>query len=134
MVEPAAEWFVFVLLRKKGGQLTSRAPIIVRGKSYSASTNVPTGDLELATSEDVDFVSLSFVEDAASVEQLRSELRDRGCNSGVVAKVETPKALQNIESIVEAADAIMIARGDLGTSIAFEKVRFLLSSCSFGAS
>eukprot|EP00190_Bangiopsis_sp_CCMP1999_P006083 CAMPEP_0198725498 /NCGR_PEP_ID=MMETSP1475-20131203/2791_1 /TAXON_ID= ORGANISM="Unidentified sp., Strain CCMP1999" /NCGR_SAMPLE_ID=MMETSP1475 /ASSEMBLY_ACC=CAM_ASM_001111 /LENGTH=684 /DNA_ID=CAMNT_0044487287 /DNA_START=88 /DNA_END=2142 /DNA_ORIENTATION=+ len=107
----------------KGGEVKSRAPLTVRGKSYGARTgDVLESDLEFAVEEDVDYVSLAFVEDGAVVDKLRSELRSRGSEAAIIAKMESAAALKNAENIIQAADAIMVARGDLGASIPYEKV------------
>ncbi|MBM4021956.1 MAG: pyruvate kinase, partial [Planctomycetes bacterium] len=69
---------------------------------------------EWAASAGVDFVSLSFVRSAVEVKLLKELLRTRGSAAKVVAKIEKREAIDNLESIVEAADAVMVARGDLG--------------------
>jgi pyruvate kinase len=70
-----------------------------------------------AAAHEVDFVGLSFVRHAAEVQELKDLLRQAGSPALVVAKIEKPEALENLESIVQAADAIMVARGDLGVEI-----------------
>jgi pyruvate kinase len=69
---------------------------------------------EWAASAGVDFVSLSFVRSAVEVKLLKELLRTRGSMARVVAKIEKREAIENLESIVDAADAVMVARGDLG--------------------
>jgi pyruvate kinase len=64
-----------------------------------------------------DFVSLSFVRQAAEIHQLKKLLRDQGSAAHTIAKIEKPEALDNLDAIVQAADGIMVARGDLGVEI-----------------
>lgn len=122
------------------GQLRSRGNINVRGKSLNISAKIPGEDLnasiaravlgcppdqlEFAIQERVEYVALSFVEGPDQIMAIRGLLRDRGANIGVVAKIESANALRNLESIVAAADAVMVARGDLGCSIQYEKVPY----------
>lgn len=70
----------------------------------------------------VDFVSLSFVRRAEELETLRSLLRAEGSDAQVVAKIEKPEAIEQLDAIVEASDAVMVARGDLGVEIDIAEV------------
>lgn len=70
----------------------------------------------------VDFVSLSFVRKPEELEELRSLLKSEGSEALVVAKMEKPEAVERMEAIVEAADAVMVARGDLGVEIDIAEV------------
>ena len=72
---------------------------------------------EWAAAAGADFVSLSFVRSAVEVKLLKELLRTRGSKARVVAKIEKREAIDNLDSIVEAADAVMVARGDLGVEI-----------------
>ncbi len=76
------------------------------------------GALELG----VDFLALSFVRKARDVRQLRELIQKAGHQTRIIAKIEKPEALQEIDGILEAADAIMVARGDLGVELPPEKV------------
>ena len=76
-------------------------------------------DLEFGLSRGVDWVALSFVQRASDLEEIAQIVQGR---AGIVAKIEKPSALMQIEAIVERADAIMIARGDLGVEIPPEAV------------
>lgn len=75
-----------------------------------------------AAQQGVDFVSLSFVRSPDEVLALKSLLREHDSSARVVAKIEKPEALDRIEEIVAAADAIMVARGDLGVEIDIARV------------
>ncbi len=71
---------------------------------------------------DVDWIALSFVRTASEVVELRKMIADHGATARVIAKIEKPDALKNIDDIIEAADGIMVARGDLGVEIPLEDV------------
>ena len=79
-------------------------------------------DLEFCLGMGVDFIALSFVRKSEDVDDLKRIIFERGLNIPVVAKIEKPEALRNFKSILKAADAVMVARGDLGVEIAAEKV------------
>ena len=73
-------------------------------------------DIEWGISRDFDYVALSFVQCADDIRRLRELLRAKGSNARIIAKIETKKAVENdatLEEIVEASDAIMVARGDM---------------------
>lgn len=80
--------------------------------------------LDVAAKEKVDFIALSFTRTQEDIEDLRLELKRRGVDAQIVAKIENQEALENIEEIIETADAIMIARGDLGIEIPIEKIAY----------
>ncbi len=74
-----------------------------------------------ATTQSVDFVSLSFVRNADEINELKTLLRDHGCQAGVIGKIEKREALDNLDKIVLACDGVMVARGDLGVEIEIYK-------------
>ena len=82
-------------------------------------TDKDRNDVKFAVEQDLDYLALSFVRRAQDVEALR-ELVPKGVL--VVAKIEKDSALENIESIIQAADGVMVARGDLGVELPFEEV------------
>lgn len=79
-------------------------------------------DIAFGSQQDIDYVALSFVQTAEDVKKLQRMLKNLGSQAQVIAKIETRAAIENIESIVEAADAIMIARGDLAIETLPESV------------
>ena len=83
----------------------------------SALTNADRDHLAWALRQDVDYVALSFVRSAADVRELRGLITDAGGDQLVVAKIEKKEALAAYEEIIAAADAVMVARGDLGVEI-----------------
>ena len=70
-----------------------------------------------AAHQDVDYVSLSFVRSGEEIEELRALLTSLDCHAPIVAKIEKPEALANLDTIVRVTDAVMVARGDLGVEI-----------------
>jgi pyruvate kinase len=82
-------------------------------------------DLRWALHMTVDFIALSFVRSAKDVEDVRDVMREEGVFLPVIAKIEKPQAIDNIEEIVDAFDGFMVARGDLGVECPLENVPFL---------
>jgi len=83
----------------------------------SALTAKDRRDVEWIARRDFDYVALSFVRCAADVLELRDLLATAGCGARVIAKIEKPQALAHAEEVLEAADAVMVARGDLGVEM-----------------
>jgi pyruvate kinase len=79
-------------------------------------------DLEFALDHDVDWVGLSFVRSARDIIELKGIINAREKHARVVAKIEKPEALQEIDEIIRESDALMVARGDLGVEIPMERV------------
>jgi pyruvate kinase len=107
-----------------GGSLKSRKGINLPNTKVSAPslTEKDIEDLEFGLANDVEWVALSFVRKASDIVDLKKRIHQAGKNTKVVAKIEKPEALENIEAIIEATDAIMVARGDLGVEIPMEDV------------
>jgi pyruvate kinase len=72
----------------------------------------------------IDFVGLSFVRDSHDIQILRGELDKRNIHAGVVAKIENQKALDNLDELIAASDAVMVARGDLGVEVPFQELTY----------
>ncbi len=104
-----------------GGMLSSNKGINLPGVHVSAPslTDKDRADLAFAVTHDLDAVALSFVRVAADIDELRALVPKHML---VVAKIEKDVALQNIEDILRASDAVMVARGDLGVELPFEEV------------
>lgn len=79
-------------------------------------------DIDFAIKFDVDWLALSFVRSADDIRVLRELIRLKNGNCKIIAKIEKPEALDNIDDIINATDAIMVARGDLGVEIPLEEV------------
>ncbi|VAX00437.1 Pyruvate kinase [hydrothermal vent metagenome] len=102
-----------------GGVLSDRKGINRQGGGLSAPalTVKDRADIITAAKMDVDYLAVSFVRHAQDVEEARGLLREAGCHGGIVAKIERAECLSVVEEIIDASDAIMIARGDLGVEI-----------------
>ena len=100
--------------------------VAIRGKDLDAPLIDERDEVALrfAASEGFDFVGLSYVRDASDVEEVKGRLRRLGSDAWVVAKVETLSALRNLDSIVEASDVVLVARGDLGIRLSLEEVPY----------
>jgi len=81
-----------------------------------------------AMEHDVDWIGLSFVRKAADVLELKELIKSKKGHARVIAKIEKPEALQEIDKIIEFADGIMVARGDLGVEISFDQVPVIQKS------
>lgn len=79
-------------------------------------------DLDFGIEQEVDIISLSFVRQPEDIQLLKALLKDKGAEIPVLAKLEKPQAIANLEAIVDECDAIMVARGDLGVEMSPEKV------------
>jgi pyruvate kinase len=103
----------------QGGLIRSRQGVNLPGVklSVAAMSAADWQHAEWAAAAGADFVSLSFVRSAVEVKLLKELLRTRGSKARVVAKIEKREAIDNLDSIVDAADAVMVARGDLGVEI-----------------
>jgi pyruvate kinase len=106
------------------GRIRSQQGINVPGAalSVSALTEKDLADLEWTAKHSVAYVGLSFVRSAADIVRLRDEFQRRGIRSRIIAKIEKPQAVANLDSIIDETDAVMVARGDLGVEIDVEKV------------
>ena len=102
-----------------GGHLSDRKGInrLGGGLSLDALSDKDRADIRLCADIGADFLAVSFVKTAADVEQARQLLREAGGNAALVAKIERAEAIDNLTEIVEASDAVMVARGDLGVEI-----------------
>ena len=79
-------------------------------------------DLSFALDQNVDWIGLSFVRNPNDIVQLREKIKAEQKHARIVAKIEKPEALANLDEIIELTDAVMIARGDLGVEIPMEEV------------
>ncbi len=81
--------------------------------------------LDMAEKNKVDFVALSFSRTKKDIEILREEMKKRNVNARIVAKIESQEALDHLDELIESADAIMVARGDLGIEVPIEELAYL---------
>ncbi|MCG8477351.1 MAG: pyruvate kinase [Cytophagales bacterium] len=107
-----------------GGILKSRKGMNLPDTRISASslTEKDLMDLSFGLKHGVDWVAISFVRTPQDIGYLRNLIHEHGSNSKIIAKIERPEALKNINEIIEATDAVMVARGDLGIETSFSEV------------
>lgn len=110
-----------------GGQLTSNKGLNLPETEMSVPslTEKDRGDLEVGLEVGVDYVALSFVRDAPDLQELLAEMDRFGRRIPVVAKIEKPQAVRNLDRILDHCEAIMVARGDLGVEVPIEQVPVL---------
>ena len=107
-----------------GGVISDRKAINVPGVHLSIPflSDVDKNDLEFAMKTDFDFFALSFVRCAEDVLEVCRLQKEHGNTSKLIAKIESQEGVENLDEIIDAADGIMVARGDMGVEIPFEKV------------
>ena len=107
-----------------GGRLKPRKGVNLPGAALTvpALTEKDARDLAFGVRAGVDFVALSFVQRAADVAEVKARIADLGADTPVIAKIEKPQAVAEIDAILAATDGIMIARGDLGVEVPPEEV------------
>lgn len=107
-----------------GGPLSSRKGVNLPNTiiSLPSLTEKDRSDLDFALQHDVEWIGLSFVRRYEDVTSLKQIIRSAGKSARVIAKIEKPEAVRNIDSIIAVSDGIMVARGDLGVEMPMEKV------------
>ena len=112
------------------GKLSNNKGINLPGVAVSvpALSEKDIDDLRWALRIGVDFIALSFVRSAKDVDDVRRVMEEEGVQLPVIAKIEKPQAIDNLDEIVDAFDGVMVARGDLGVECPLEDVPFLQKS------
>jgi pyruvate kinase len=107
-----------------GGPLFSRKGVNLPNTKTSlpSLTEKDKKDLIFALNNDVDWIALSFVREAKDITYLRDYISSFHKHVNIIAKIEKPEAIENIDKIIELTDAIMVARGDLGVEVDFDRV------------
>ena len=119
----------------QGGILSSKKGVNFPNTKISVPslTEKDQLDLEFALDHEVDWIGLSFVRSARDIIELKHRIAARGAKAKVIAKIEKPEALDNIDDIIKESDGLMVARGDLGVEIPFQNVpliqKMLISKC-----
>ncbi len=118
-----------------GGKLSSRKGVNLPKTKISLPSLTPKdlNDLEFALQQNVDWVGLSFVRSARDLIELKKIIASRNKKVRVIAKIEKPEALSDIDHIIRETDALMVARGDLGVELPMEEVpliqKMLVNKC-----
>ncbi|GAB3429985.1 pyruvate kinase [Niabella aquatica] len=107
-----------------GGFISSKKGVNLPDTKISlpALTDKDIADLQFIIEQKLDWVALSFVRQTEDIKKLRKILNKHNSKTKIIAKIEMPEAIPNIRDIINASDAIMIARGDLGVELPVEKV------------
>ena len=107
-----------------GGQVSNHKGINLPGVQVSvpAMSDKDVEDLRWALRQGVDFVALSFVRSAKDVEDVRKVMHEEDILRPVIAKIEKPQAVENLDEVMDAFDGVMVARGDLGVELPLEEV------------
>jgi pyruvate kinase len=110
-----------------GGILTSRKGVNLPNTKVSipSLTEEDLANLEFALNNDVEWIGLSFVRSADDIIELKRIIARSDKTARVIAKIEKPEAVDNIDEIIEATDGVMVARGDLGVEMPMEQVPLL---------
>ncbi len=94
-------------------------------------------DLEFALEHDLDWIALSFVRSARDIIELKHIISKKNVRAKVIAKIEKPEALLDIDDIIKVSDAVMVARGDLGVEVPYQNVpliqKMLINKCRLNA-
>lgn len=107
-----------------GGILSSKKGVNLPNTviSLPSLTEKDREDLEFALDEDVDWIGLSFVRNARDIIELKHLIAQRHSKARVIAKIEKPEAVEDIDEIIKVSDALMVARGDLGVEVPYQNV------------
>ena len=108
----------------EGGILFSNKGVNLPNSKISTPslTEKDLNDLKIAINNEVDWIGFSFVRSAKDVIELKNKIAELKGNAKVIAKIEKPEAVHDLEDILKAADAVMVARGDLGVEMPLESV------------
>jgi len=107
-----------------GGSLTPKKGVNLPNTKLSlpSLTEKDLKDLQFALDQKLEWVALSFVRTARDIIELKYIISEQGGGARVIAKIEKPEAVQNIEEIIKEVDGLMVARGDLGVELPMEEV------------
>lgn len=114
------------LLVVRGGTLREKKNLNIPGSDFPFPVLIERDfeGLRLAAEHSIDFVALSFVRSKTDIQAIREEMNKMNVQGKLIAKIEAKKAIENLDDIINHADGIMVARGDLGVEIPIEQVPY----------
>lgn len=118
-----------------GGPLSSKKGVNLPNTKISLPCLTPKDlrDLDFALEHDFDWIGLSFVRSVTDIVELKEIIKNKGKRARVIAKIEKPEAINEIDNIIDVTDGIMVARGDLGVELPMERVpliqKMLVQKC-----
>jgi len=122
-----------------GGQLKSKKGINLPNVNLSipSITEKDLKDIEFGLKNNVDFIALSFVRHHTDILKLKKIINDKGFTKPIIAKIEKPEAINDIDAIIQESDMVMVARGDLGVEMNTEEVpllqKMIIEKCNYYA-
>lgn len=122
-----------------GGLMKSKKGVNLPNTKVSmpAVTEKDWADLEFGLEHNAEWIALSFVREASEILEIKQYIKSKGKSSRVIAKIEKPEAIKNIDEIIAATDGLMVARGDLGVELPAEEVpmiqKMLVEKCNKAA-
>ena len=110
-----------------GGELSSRKGVNIPNTKLNlpAITEQDRADIIFGINQGVDFIAASFVRNAAAIREIRSIIKDCNSDIAIIAKIENMEGIENLDEIIEEADGIMVARGDLGVEVDAETLPYI---------
>jgi len=110
-----------------GGKLTSKKGVNLPNTKISLPclTEKDKRDLDFALEHNISWIGLSFVRNPDDILELRSIIKSKGKSSQIIAKIEKPEAIENLDEIIKVSDGLMVARGDLGVEMPMQEVPLL---------
>ncbi len=133
LLDNGALYFDIVSIEKDGtvvakaqqeGEIGSRRHITLPGADIDlpSITEKDWEDIRFGAEQNIDFIALSFIRSGDEVDSVRKLLKKLKSTSKLISKIESMKAVENIQGIIDASDGVMIARGDLGSDLPFEQL------------
>lgn len=122
-----------------GGSMKSKKGVNLPNTKVSmpAVTEKDWADLDFGLANDAEWIALSFVREASEILEIKDYIKSKGKTTRVIAKIEKPEAIVNIDEIIAATDGLMVARGDLGVELPAEEVpmiqKMLVEKCNRAA-
>jgi pyruvate kinase len=125
---------ILLKVNNTNGRDEVKCTIMVGGTLSSTKVSLPCltlkdlRDLDFALENDIDWIGLSFVRSVTDIVELKEIIRNKHKRARVIAKIEKPEAIKEIDNIIDVADGVMVARGDLGVEMPMEEVPLIQKS------